>query len=212
LSTLFEKSLALLQERIPELRGRLQISTQREPVQPPPGYPDRGESHTVQRVGLPAAPEAEYRFEFWAVVETLVYAIRATPQPPVEGGNYFWSMYGESYDFRSEEDYVEGICDFAVRLLTRPSRIVQRKRRRHWHFQCDILEDGRWVHLAWDSYRIGRLTPPPIFGSEHVYHAPALYPQYAGRWDPPRPRPGFACPIIFIGALVALTVLLERCA
>jgi hypothetical protein len=212
LSTLFEKSLALLKERIPELQGRLQMSTQREPVQPPPGYPDRGESHTVQHVDLPAAPEAEYRFELWAIVETLVFAIKATPQPPVEGSDYFWSMYGESYDFRSEDDYVEGICDFAIRLLTRPSRIVQRKRRRHWEFQCDIREDGRWVHLGWDSWRIGRAIPPPISGSEHVYHAPALYPQYAGRWDRPKPRRGFAGAITLIGVLVAVTLLVEWCA
>jgi hypothetical protein len=89
---------------------------------------------------------------------------------------------------------------------------VQRKRRRHWEFQCDILEDGRWVHLAWDSCRIGRGIPPPISGSEHVYNAPALYPQYAGRWDRPRPRRGFACGIVLIVAVLALTLLVEWCA
>jgi hypothetical protein len=158
LSSLFEKTLALLQERIPELQGQLQMSTEREPVQPPPGYPDRGESHTVQHVDLPAAPEAEYRFELSVVVETLVFGIKATPQPPVEGSDYFWSMYGESHDFRSEDDYVEGICDFAIRLLTRPSRLVQRKRRRHWEFQCDIRRGGRWVRLGWDSILVGALV------------------------------------------------------
>jgi hypothetical protein len=85
--------------------------------------------------------------------------------------------------------------------------------------QCDVLDHDRWVKVSVDSVSVDRWRGPPVSGSERVYDAPALFPQYAeeavrGLRNDRKPRLGLGIllAITVIGGLEALSTIVERCA
>ena len=126
------------------------------------------------RLDLPAARGADYFFQVW-LYEDMERQITAKLTADVDGDNkYFWHRpFDELVEQPgSREDLINAFCETLEKLLTRKTRIVQRKGWLFWHFRCECWEGETWNliyrHFA---FRGGKFKVPQIGGRRRVYQS-----------------------------------------
>jgi hypothetical protein len=131
---------------------------------------------SLGRLDLPPALGADYFFQVWLYGD-VERQISARPTNAGDDSNYFWHRpFDELVEQPgSREELIDAFCDVLKTLLTRRTRVVQRKSWLFWHFRCEYSEGNAWKlvyrHFA---FRGGKFKPPSISGRRRVYQSDAI--------------------------------------
>jgi hypothetical protein len=123
-----------------------------------------------ERLELPVAKGGEYGFVLYEYKDSAERQVAAR-RLGASDEEYFWYAaleYGEAHVIT--EQYRE----LVTLVLTRPTRIIQRKGLVFWHFRCEALTDGKWKRVSGNSVLKGAGKVPMIAGRRQVYASPAL--------------------------------------
>ena len=116
-----------------------------------------------------AAPDGSaYSFRLGSSTDSQA-ELRAYPHPHADGVDLFWHMVMFRESYPTDGRFVEAAADMVANVLTRPTRIIQRKALLGWRFRCELYAGGQWSRLhefvTWDRC----CHPPSIVGREAIY-------------------------------------------
>ena len=154
-----DKTAALLKDLLPSFDPTIETAQQ-----------VNRSRESLARLDLPTAPGAEYSFTL-SFEESGEREISARLMRYQNDHPYFWYRPFELAEFRNNVEELEAkFCDELKVLLTRETRIIQRKGWLFWGFRCEHRAGEKWKKV-YSHFALRWFKSPQIIGKSRIYYS-----------------------------------------